>query len=72
MKQIFKKKTVRQFLNGLPVGDSGRALNNTHHLKLETRVSSLSEALQIAFMWEDSPEGYEYWARYTDEIKPEL
>lgn len=58
-------KTVRQFLNGLPVGDSSRALGYTKEEKLNYPVKSLKEALQIAFLWEDTSEGFEYWAKYT-------
>ncbi len=63
-------KTVFDWLSELPETKKLKAVYNCVAQKelsiLEMHVINMHEALRVAFMWADTDEGYEYWARTSD------
>jgi hypothetical protein len=56
-------KSTKQWLNELPDGYRERALKN---LNLDDEAASMEEesiirALNVSFVWYDSPEGHDFW-----------
>lgn len=54
-------KTVKEWLNDLEQPYKRQALNNLLYIKAGLRVSNICSALDFAFDWESSLEGFEYW-----------
>lgn len=51
-------KTVREWLEELPDGYREKALKNWENSK----EPDLSRAIYVAFDWEETPEGFDFWA----------
>ena len=62
-------KTVEQWLNDADYFWKKQALKNM--VLPDAKVSSLSEALESAFIWEDSPEKKQFWLTITNYVKLE-
>jgi len=61
-------KSIRRHLCELPEPYATLALKNVeaHSFKSASSKSpNVSNALLSAFFWEDTPEGYEFWAQVT-------
>lgn len=54
-------KTIREWLEELPEPYRTQALNNADNLDSKALFKSLYNVLQEAFIWEESPEGGNYW-----------
>lgn len=54
-------KTIREWYEDLPKESRDKALKNTPKDTLDDKEASLSEALEGAFFWRSSPEGFDYW-----------
>lgn len=64
-----KKKTIKDWLNELPSGYRERALKNCFTSSWG-ESKTLREAIECAFFWEQSPEGFDFWhdvARWADD-----
>jgi hypothetical protein len=60
-------KTIKEWIETLPEQHRARALRNTPDANLNIRLPSLSLAIDHAFLWDKTPEGYAYWtAIHTD------
>lgn len=59
-------RTIRQWLQTLDLSDADIAIKRTIEItgkhRLDKKVPSLELAINSMFIWEKSPEGYEYWA----------
>jgi hypothetical protein len=65
-------KTTREWYNELPNDIKIKALANTEWTTIYSGAPKLSEALLTAFVWNDTPEGMEYWLKiYTDIVLDE-
>jgi hypothetical protein len=65
-------KTTREWYNELPNDIKIKALANTETSVLNSGAPKLSETLLAAFVWNDTPEGMEYWLKiYTDIVLDE-
>jgi hypothetical protein len=65
-------KTIREWYNELPEEVREKALANTAEDELDTMEPDLYNALAGMFWWEETPEGFLYWAEVAmrDGIKP--
>lgn len=54
-------KTIKQWLETLPEPYRGQALANLEKEESDHIVSSDCEAVNWAFNWGESPEGFEHW-----------
>ena len=61
-------KTVLEWLNELPEVARDKAVTNMEPASADVKVSYLSIALVVAFNWEGSPEGRNYWGYLHTEI----
>jgi hypothetical protein len=58
-------KTVRKWLNELPVEIRDRAIRNAENyipFMLDDKAGSFDNSLLNAFLWRDTPEGIEFWS----------
>ena len=67
---MIEKKTIREWLNELPEPISSRAIKNAENesessLEEEDVTSSIMCALAGAFVWNDTPEGHEFWRQVS-------
>jgi hypothetical protein len=54
--------TTQEWLELLPHEISKKAIDNASVWEtLQVKRCTLKEALQLAFIWSKSPEGYQYW-----------
>lgn len=72
-----KTKTIREWLNELPEPIRSRAIRNAENdlaplLLLKESVSSLNRAIDAAFFWDDTPEGFYFWSAVSIGKTPEL
>lgn len=65
--KIQEAKTIKEWLEELPEPYRTQALKNTK--KLDYVTGSLERALNCAFDWDSSKEGYNYWGRIFLKIK---
>lgn len=57
---------VKEYLKELPFRCRELAIQNaiiSPTDNMETETDSLKTALELAFFWHDSPQGFKYWAR---------
>lgn len=54
-------KTIQEWLQELPEPYRSKALKNANPCNIRLERPSLALAIRAAFIWEDSPEGAEYW-----------
>lgn len=54
-------ETIEEWLNTLPQRPRKKAFANTKKQKLSNKVECLSEAINNAFTWDETPEGVDYW-----------
>lgn len=57
-------KTIREWFEGLPDGYKELALSNLENFPIDSGcrgASSLTDALDSGFWWEDTPEGQDFW-----------
>lgn len=65
-------RTFKEIFKELPKGIRERAITNTDTLnqyitsKTKVSVDSLELALKMAFPWEESPEGAQFWVIICD------
>lgn len=66
MKEKVVTKTIEEWLNELEEPYRTQAIENTKRLagteRLYEPADNITDALMSAFIWETSPEGYEYWS----------
>lgn len=56
-------KTIKEWIESISDPEVRRkALNNTRQPELSIQKYSLHEAFALAFIWNESPEGEEYWS----------
>jgi len=61
-------KTIKEWLSELPEPARSQALDN--YEGPENRMaSSILEALMIAFIWEATVEGWDYWNNIYEELE---
>jgi len=58
-------KTVKEWLEELPEPYRSQALKNTRDSDGKLEVKSLVTALECAFLWMLSPQGYHYWSELS-------
>lgn len=54
-------KTILEYLKELEEPYKTQALNNTSDEILKEDVKTLEEAIKLAFVWEKSQQGWNYW-----------
>jgi hypothetical protein len=54
-------KTVKEWLEKLPDGYRERALANLMDAKANNHAISIAGAIDLAFNWGDTNEGFEFW-----------
>jgi hypothetical protein len=57
-------KTIREHLNDLPEPYRTEALNMLSEQSANIIKEKADEALDSAFVWADSPQGFNYWASF--------
>lgn len=65
-------KTVEQRLQELPEPHRAQALTNTPQINkvaIPDEDEELSDVLQGAFNWDQTPEGFEYWENVWSDLK---
>ncbi len=69
-------KTIREWLNTLPLKYKIRALNNVRRSSKEMKADSLHKAVDLGIYWINTPEGHNFWDKvhdaieYNDELPP--
>ena len=65
--------TIREHLEDFPEPYKTQALKNTKKIILKDKMSVQNRelALSMAFVWEDSPEGLEYWSDFYYKLENE-
>jgi hypothetical protein len=58
-------KTIKEWLEELPEPYRSQALENTGDSDGEMEVKSLVTALECAFLWISSSQGYHYWSQLS-------
>jgi hypothetical protein len=53
--------TIREHIDTLPEPYKTQAINNLNNIKSVVVVKHTSVAIAIAFTWENTPQGYDYW-----------
>lgn len=67
VKEPKEQMRIKYWFDRLPDDVMQRALMNSAGWALEREVSSLAGAIMDAFIWVESPEGRDYWAKiYCD------
>jgi hypothetical protein len=62
-------KTIQEWLNELPEDVRDKAIANTDKDLLEINLyNRLSHALEGAFVWALTPEGWDYWDKIHDSL----
>lgn len=61
-------KIIKEWLSEINEPYKSQALNNLTNESI-IKHESFSSALQCAFIWKDSPEGYDYWKRIFNVTK---
>lgn len=56
-------KTIREWLEELPEPYRTQAIDNTMERELSQAEPSMHEAILGAFVWEETIEGFYYWAK---------
>jgi hypothetical protein len=64
------EKTVGDWLLSLPSGYRERAIRNTRPHNSTWKCDSICEALNLAFIWESSPEGNDFWDAVYEHYNP--
>src|ERR1700712_3743914 len=65
-------KTIKEWLEILPEPQKTKAfanINNSNFTLLNSKSSSLTQALMAAFIWSRSNEGEAYWVKISEKIK---
>lgn len=62
-------KSIDAWLNELPEEIQRKARMNCTGWALKEKTRSLPEALSIAFDWNDTPEGYDYWFKVYNDLR---
>lgn len=62
-------KTIKEWLNELPSPHRGQAFQNAKKGKLPLLCKNVLEALEDAFIWDDTKEGHIYWSEFHSRIK---
>ena len=67
-------KTIREWFNELPDPYRTQAINNADSILLDNKsvgknCVSLLDALEKAFIWENSPEDFQYWVNLYKVLK---
>lgn len=59
-------RTLRTHLKKLPEPYRTQAIANTDRSILKHKaIRTVKDAVWVAFSWEESPEGYEYWHKFA-------
>ena len=71
-----RMKTIREWLNELPEPIRSRAIRNTEN-ESDTLLDTITDvnfknALWVAFIWSNTPEGHNYWGSVHGGKTPEL
>lgn len=61
-------KTVKKWLQELPEPYRAQALENMDSDEANTKVNSQYQALDKAFVWEETPQGEDYWDSIYDKL----
>lgn len=61
-------KTIREWLEELPMPYRTQAIENTSELVLKVEKAYLSESLLCSFYWRNSPQGLDYWSDFYDTL----
>jgi hypothetical protein len=62
-------KTIREWLNELPEDVRDKAIANTEENVLAIKFyTNLADALNGAFIWEESQQGFDYWNEIHDTL----
>lgn len=63
-------KTLKEWIDTLPEPQRSRALANTEERLTTLKSSSLKDTVTIAFVWIDTPEGWDYWYAVSEGEEP--
>lgn len=61
-------KTIREWFQALPEPYASQAIANSFEGNLNATVESLLIALSCGFKYRRSPQGFDYWKNFQDEI----
>jgi len=61
-------QTIKQWFETLPEPYRSQAIENSLPGNLNSRVDSLFIALSCGFKYRRSPQGFDYWKSFQDEI----
>lgn len=63
-------KTINEWLNELEEPYRTQAINNSfYNINKTEKAKSLSFALSMAFIWDKTNEGHDYWEKLNDKLK---
>lgn len=69
-------KTIKEWLNELPESIRREAFNNEpKHISTvvwETPSTSMYDAIMGAFVWKDTLQGHDYWARIAESYNGDM
>ena len=60
--------TARELIEQAEEPYRTQMLENADKPVLEVEMSKLRHCLSYLFAWSESPQGYEYWEKYHDEL----
>lgn len=61
--------TILECLRAMQYPYSYNAIRNTPDWAYTHTCSSISSALKKSFLWDKTPEGFEYWSDYYNKLK---
>ena len=64
------KKSIEEWLNGLPDGYQERALAQLHPVDSKVLVESMASAICCFANWEDTEEGHTFWDAVYEHYAP--
>jgi hypothetical protein len=63
-----KMKTIKEWFKTLPEPYASQAIANSLPGNLEAKVSDLFIALSCGFKYRRSPQGFDYWKSFQDDL----
>lgn len=66
------KKTIKQWFETLPEPYRTQALNNANIFLLDQEETNMEDAFYNGFFWAFSPEGYDYWEEFINNISRKI
>jgi hypothetical protein len=62
-------KTIKKYLGKLPEPYRTQAIENSKDWSNKLEVESLSQAISNAFIWNNTPQGHNYWENFVINLK---